>query len=739
MSQASVRGSGAPGPGSRRRLAILAAVVVLLLAAAAAFALLRPKVHSGGGAPLPAAAASAVPSTLTFTPSGIDGGGFQNVIAIDPYDPRVVLAGADVAGVARSTDGGRSWRRANAGLTAPAAQRVAGILFNPRHRGEVYLAAGRAGVGGVWVSLDDGVTWTRRSAKPTFEGGRPPEKVQSENHPRFTGALLAADPRDGTLYAGTFDAGVMRSTDDGRTWTPLGLAGRHIRGLALDPGNPDRLYVGTSGAGVFATSQARGAASFTALPGSPADAEELRVSGGTVYVAGGTAGVFAGTSNGRSWARLGGGTVPSGPVWVSIAVSGSGASTVVYVGSYLPGDTGASVLRSADRGRTFTRFLGQSGLHNAVGGSGGPQWWLMNAKRNNLPGKTSYIAADIALDPRDPARVLVAGRAGVWGTTDRGRSWYPLVRGLDVTITNAVVADPNVPGRVYVALSDWTLVSSADGLRSVALTVPKGAPSIGWSLAVDPSTKPSTVLVGAAGPQNRGGGEVYESADPLRGSWQGLGLASATGGHPPLGLAVGFDGGRRVVLAAVEGSGLWRRVGSAGWARVQTGFGSAAGTIPLAWPVGDADAYAFDDAQGLLRSKDAGRTWQLAWRQAGAAGGFAVDRTHPDRGYAVVANRLYALTGLTGAAGTVSARPVISVPTAGAVAVDAAGSVFVTSAPGDATPRLFRSAAGGEAFTAVSAPEFASSAVQPSGLVTTAEGRLVVTLRGTGALVGAGR
>ena len=59
---------------------------------------------------------------------------------------------------------------------------------------------------------------------------------------------MAVDPRDAnTVYAGAAEGGVLRSRDGGQHWTPLfdAMPCLSIGAIALDPSNPDRLYVGT--------------------------------------------------------------------------------------------------------------------------------------------------------------------------------------------------------------------------------------------------------------------------------------------------------------------------------------------------------------------------------------------------------------------------------------------------------------------------------------------------------------
>src|SRR3954454_837679 len=87
----------------------------------------------------PAAAAAGLRQT------GIDGGGFVNVIAADPSGSGLLIAGGDVSGLHRSTDFGDTWRQVNAGVTGIDQLKVAAVAFDPTTPGEVYAAVGGRG------------------------------------------------------------------------------------------------------------------------------------------------------------------------------------------------------------------------------------------------------------------------------------------------------------------------------------------------------------------------------------------------------------------------------------------------------------------------------------------------------------------------------------------------------------------------------------------------------------------
>src|SRR5262249_17909638 len=83
--------------------------------------------------------------------------------------------------------------------------------------------------GGVFKSTNGGTSWAPASAGLT----------------NLQVAKLAIDPlTPSTLYAATHD-GVFKTTDGGANWASSGLTGFSILAVAVDPKTPATLYAGT--------------------------------------------------------------------------------------------------------------------------------------------------------------------------------------------------------------------------------------------------------------------------------------------------------------------------------------------------------------------------------------------------------------------------------------------------------------------------------------------------------------
>jgi len=128
--------------------------------------------------------------------------------------------------------------------------RITAVAAHPDYPGLIYAGAA---LGGVFKSVDDGTTWT----------------PISDDVPSLSVGDIAIDPNDpDILYLGTGEAnssgdsyagtGLYRTDDGGLTWEFLGLPeSRHIGRIAIDPTNTDRIFVAAMGS-LFSATPDRG-------------------------------------------------------------------------------------------------------------------------------------------------------------------------------------------------------------------------------------------------------------------------------------------------------------------------------------------------------------------------------------------------------------------------------------------------------------------------------------------------
>ena len=185
------------------------------------------------GATLLAAALSVLTASVPAEDWKIAGpfGGTSTTVAIDPKDPRVVLAGAMNSLLFQSEDSGSSWNLLN--LPKRNLSEVTTILIDPADSKHYLIGMIAAEGGGLFESQDAGKTWA--PVKDVRDFGVRALAVSSSDPARFLAGTLR---------------GVMLSTDSGKSWTrisdPNNLEMQGITAVAIDPKDPNIMYAGTT-------------------------------------------------------------------------------------------------------------------------------------------------------------------------------------------------------------------------------------------------------------------------------------------------------------------------------------------------------------------------------------------------------------------------------------------------------------------------------------------------------------
>ncbi|MFQ5526155.1 MAG: PA14 domain-containing protein [Thermoanaerobaculia bacterium] len=174
-------------------------------------------------------------------PSGGAFGGFQQGdLVVDPGDPLTLYVAArndPVAdGVYKSTDGGATFALASTGLTNPT---IHCLGIDPNNGNTLYAGTvhGSGPASGLYKTTDGGTSWFQ------LGGGLPAE---------FNPNAIVVHPADSNvvfLGSETVNGGVYRSGDGGSSWTKV--MDENVNSLAVDPGDTNRLYVGTWNTGGF--------------------------------------------------------------------------------------------------------------------------------------------------------------------------------------------------------------------------------------------------------------------------------------------------------------------------------------------------------------------------------------------------------------------------------------------------------------------------------------------------------
>ena len=273
--------------------------------------------------------------------------------------------------------------------------------------------------GGVFKSIDYGRTW-----QPIFDD-QPTASV---------GAIAVSSSNPNVIYVGSGEGlhrpdlsvgdGVYKSADAGKTWTHLGLRdGHQIAQLAVDPKNPDRIFVAVAGhpygpneqRGVYRSldggktfekvlgpNENVGASDVQIDPSNPAivyaalwESREAPWENGVFNGDGG--GIFKSVDGGKTWQQLTKGLADK-IVQANIAIASS-APKILFAA--VRTKTIAKLYRSDDGGETWSGTTDDPRPGLGIGGG-------------DLP--------VVQFDPKNPQTVYSASIV-CWKSTDGGKTW----------------------------------------------------------------------------------------------------------------------------------------------------------------------------------------------------------------------------------------------------------------------------------------------------------------------------
>jgi len=407
-------------------------------------------------------------------------------IALDPHDANFVIVGG-LTGVYRSIDGGDSWEQISDQIN------VESLALDPRTHDRIYVGTWRQGTrtddgGKTWKLINNGMVLDTDMFSITIDRYNP-DKVwvstcgwvyatpnRGENWTRFRDGFnnrrihdIELDPCDqDSIFAGSV-AGLYHSHDGGKTWYTISDESMVVNTIALHPQRPGRVILGVEGDGVYISND-----------------------------------------NGKSFSRTCDGL--RNLTITSIAADASQAKNVYAAVAF--GGASSGIYRSSDAGASWLK-LGTNDLPQVLslvisddpdvkfvaGTEKGFFWSTDGTQWVQAPPAGSPIRVDKVLR-FNKVRYFAATSEGVFTSRDAGRTWYRLAgadnRAVDMAVGN--VGDK----RALFALTSIG-IQAFDGMQWMPVA---GAPAKGRTLAVRGSGADQLIFI--AGSQGVKAGRVSD-------------------------------------------------------------------------------------------------------------------------------------------------------------------------------------------------------------------------------------
>lgn len=323
--------------------------------------------------------------------------------------------------------------------------------------------------GGVWRSTDYGANWV-----PIFDD-QPTGSI---------GAIGVAASNPNIIYVGTgagiirpdlaIGNGVYKSTDAGKTWTHLGLRDTQmIAAIAVDPTNPDRVFVAALGhpygpneeRGVFRSTD--GGKSFQKVlykdeytsaneilmdPRNPNTLYAMLWSQQQSFIEGqgfgaSGMGIFKSTNGGNTWTQLSEGLPQILQANVAIAPSDS---NILYA-AIAPGQGPIGFYKTTDGGAHWFQ---------AIKGPGAPANIAQDMRPLGRIGGGDLPT--VTVDPKDPNVVYTASTV-MWRTMNGGMTWSAVRGAPGGDDYQRIWINPNNPDIVFAVADQGAVVSANRG------------------------------------------------------------------------------------------------------------------------------------------------------------------------------------------------------------------------------------------------------------------------------------
>jgi len=363
----------------------------------------------------PAAAAEDIDPTdptqysKDWRPTGPPGGDVRDLV-VDPKDPDRFYFGTLDGQIYTSSNGGKRWELLY-NFNKPKLF-VDHILVDLRDSKTLYAAAHRhKQPGGFFKSTDGGRRW-RESAELKNEALH--SLSQSESNPNV-------------LIAGTFN-GIFRSDDSGETWRQLPTSNTpnlaHVESLAIDPRTPDIIYAGTWW---LPYKSVDGGNTWNSIKNGIIDDSDIFAINidprdPNHVIASACSGIYETKNGGDNWKKVQG--IPSQSRRTRAILQHPSVPGLVFAGT-------------------------TEGFWRSERGGDADSWMVTTSRQLEIN--------SIAVHPSRPENVYIGtNNYGVMVSYDSGKTFLPTNAGYSGRFANAIVADREMPNRIYAATINTT-------------------------------------------------------------------------------------------------------------------------------------------------------------------------------------------------------------------------------------------------------------------------------------------
>ena len=316
-------------------------------------------------------------------------------IHFDPFEPQHLFIGYTDIGLFASDNGGASWYSATRrGIPESWVNTTYWMEFDPNVRGRMWAV-----MSGVH-DLPRPKMWRSRSPD-TYDGGvvRSDDggrtwRVQNTGMPQTAATHILRDPA-GTLYVTGFGRGVFKSTDGGEHWT--------LKNVGIEEAQPFAWRLARDTNGMLYLVIAR------------------RSDDGT-FANTGDGALYRSVDGAERWTRLPLPPGVNGPNGLAIDPRNPARLYLAAWGRSTPqGAQDGGVYVSTDAGSTWRRVLAED-----------------------------QHVYDVTIDPHDPRVLYAAGfESAAWRSSDRGLTWSRLP-GFDFKWAHRVIVDPRNPAAIFI-------------------------------------------------------------------------------------------------------------------------------------------------------------------------------------------------------------------------------------------------------------------------------------------------